>query len=1306
MQNIMPIQHNEILKDIIQEMKSTGEYSSKNIAHLSSIIENILSQKNNSDEHHLDIEHLKQHITEEYEIIHDYSAIQDQIKNFDRKTNGASKEIKSLLQFLTDKNFFFLGAHSSLINQSFQANENHISGIFKFQKNNETLQKISTFLDLLQPNSLQKIPVLSPYHRKTPLIICKLISEDIQLILVGLFTRKFYNLLPLQDHYLHKFIPQDKHLDFQHLKSDYEKDIEDLFYSFPNDEFILSEARHILQKTKKLIIEQKAFTVVHLRSSFTDEFYITFKKDHFKDSALEKFTSHIAKKYDSILGIQKINGHKYDLIQITCYQQDKPETFSKKIKECIEEDLYTWDEKVKKTLKKNELDTSQLQIFSEKYKLFFTPAQAFQHLSIISDLQNNDSQTYVNIEIHSNETFSIEIVHKTQIFNLSEVIPFLDNFKIQVVSENNFDIHLKEKVFFIQKFNCVSKYLNFDNLDIFKETLLLCLEKEYPRDPLNALTLTASLNHRSIQALRAYIHYLLQINNTLSLSQAYQNCLIYPETTQLLMEIFDLRFCNENSQREKIICKKLKSFHDFIKNCKSKPSVQFFESLREVILSTVRTNILLNKDYISFKIRTSELNIKKNQSILFEIFVFNHLMEGIHLRADKVSRGGLRWSDRYSDYRDEIYDLVQAQTVKNAIIVPSGSKGGFVSKRYEQLKSQGASKETLSFEMVRCYTTFISGLLDITDNYSPHSNQAYHPHNIICYDELDPYLVVAADKGTAHLSDTANKIAAEYNFWLGDAFASGGKNGFSHKELAITSRGAWSSLLEHMNTQNISFDDTPTFIGVGDMSGDVFGNGMLLSDKIQLIAAFDHRHIFIDPNPNPEQSHKERQRLFNLPVSSWDDYDKTILSKGGCIISRDASSITLNNKIRKLFHFPQDQKTTTPDELIQHILKCECDCIWFGGIGTYIKASHESNSDIADSMTHALRVNADQVQAKIIVEGANLAVTREGRREFNKRGGSINTDGFDNSAGVNCSDHEVNFKLLFNVSKLNESIDIHQFEKAICEKIVNENGKLNKLCSAFFNDENKNHQNLTDYHHLFEGTLFTNYYTSLDDTPKCIQELTRPDLCVLIANAYIYIKKELICLFNTDEKMVAHKYIDILKKYFSLSDDKNFAYSKHQLCTNIIALEIAHKILQNLGPIESMYFAKHKNMFKNFEELDTFLSHMSSLENLGINSFVEFSTHMEILSTHNLLSVKDINVVDNIFSMSNNTYPIFLRQLLKSFTYYTCQTLDDRYVKYILLKEVIQKIQFIDVLTISPNTTNSLRVNEFNFNVVREFCNS
>lgn len=391
---------------------------------------------------------------------------------------------------------------------------------------------------------------------------------------------------------------------------------------------------------------------------------------------------------------------------------------------------------------------------------------------------------------------------------------------------------------------------------------------------------------------------------------------------------------------------------------------------------------------------------------MFEIFVYSPRVEGVHLRGGAVARGGLRWSERPEDFRTEVLGLVKAQRVKNAVIVPVGSKGGFVAK---QLPDSG--REEIQAEVVACYRLFISGLLDVTDNII--NDRIVPPPDVIRADSDDPYLVVAADKGTATFSDIANGISEEYEFWLGDAFASGGSAGYDHKKMGITARGAWESVKRHFreigkDTQSQDF----TVVGIGDMGGDVFGNGMLLSNHIRLVAAFNHMHIFVDPNPNAKSSFEERQRLFNLPRSSWSDYNPKLISKGGGIYERSAKSIKLSSQAKAALSAERD--TYTPDELINVILKSEVELLWNGGIGTYVKASSESDQDAQDRNNDSLRVDADQLRVKVIGEGGNLGMTQLARIEFNQKGGLCYTDAIDNSAGVDTSDHEVNIKILLN----------------------------------------------------------------------------------------------------------------------------------------------------------------------------------------------------------------------------------------------------------------------------------------------------
>ncbi|MDY6874566.1 MAG: NAD-glutamate dehydrogenase, partial [Chloroflexota bacterium] len=388
----------------------------------------------------------------------------------------------------------------------------------------------------------------------------------------------------------------------------------------------------------------------------------------------------------------------------------------------------------------------------------------------------------------------------------------------------------------------------------------------------------------------------------------------------------------------------------------------------------------------------------------FEIFVYSPQTEGIHLRGDKVARGGIRWSDRQEDFRTEVFGLMKAQMVKNAVIIPVGAKGGFIVK--QSLRELG--RDEINQRVISCYKTFIRGLLDLTDNLV--DDKPVPPPRVVCHDEPDPYLVVAADKGTASFSDTANAISREYNFWLDDAFASGGSTGYDHKKMGITARGAWESVKRHFREIGKDIQQEAfTVAGIGDMAGDVFGNGMLLSRQIRLIAAFNHKEIFLDPDPDTESGFRERERLFNLPHSNWSDYDPALISKGGGVYSRSAKSIPLSEPVRKALQV--EASSLTPNELITAILKTPVELFWNGGIGTFVKASNETHDDADDRVNDALRINADELRCQVVGEGGNLGLTQRARIEFARQGGRVNTDFIDNSGGVDCSDHEVNIKI-------------------------------------------------------------------------------------------------------------------------------------------------------------------------------------------------------------------------------------------------------------------------------------------------------
>ncbi|MGI9493736.1 MAG: NAD-glutamate dehydrogenase domain-containing protein, partial [Geminicoccaceae bacterium] len=547
----------------------------------------------------------------------------------------------------------------------------------------------------------------------------------------------------------------------------------------------------------------------------------------------------------------------------------------------------------------------------------------------------------------------------------------------------------------------------------FQETFKGIWQGDIENDGFNQLVLHANLTCRQIVVLRAYCKYLLQID--IPFSQAYMEHTLAsnPTLTGLLAELFDVRFdpdqVQDREQRMTALEAKIREGLEAVSNLDEDRILRRYMRL---ILATLRTNHyqpLLDgsdfKPYLSLKIDPAAVPEMPLPRPAFEIFVYSPRTEGVHLRGGRVARGGLRWSDRREDFRTEVLGLMKAQMVKNGVIVPVGAKGGFVVKR----PPRDGDRTALQSEVVACYRTLISGMLDLTDNRVADGIES--PQSVIRYDGEDPYLVVAADKGTATFSDIANEISLAKGHWLGDAFASGGSVGYDHKKMGITAKGAWESVKRHFIELGKDCQEEPfTTIGIGDMSGDVFGNGMLLSTQTRLIAAFDHRHIFIDPDPDIEASFAERQRLFDLPRSSWNDYDRSKISAGGGVFPRTLKSIKLTPEIRSALDV--DAEKLTPHELIRAILLAPIELFWNGGIGTYVKSSDQRHADAFDRSNDPVRVNGNELRCKIVGEGGNLGLTQKGRIEFAENGGRINTDFIDNSAGVDCSDHEVNIKIL------------------------------------------------------------------------------------------------------------------------------------------------------------------------------------------------------------------------------------------------------------------------------------------------------
>jgi glutamate dehydrogenase len=668
----------------------------------------------------------------------------------------------------------------------------------------------------------------------------------------------------------------------------------------------------------------------------------------------------------------------------------------------------------------------------ENYKADVTPAAAVEDLAEVLRLQELSRPFAMRFSIVPNGRVSLRIFRLSPV-TLSDVLPQLQHMGLEVVDEHPYEFRGATGPFWIYDFGLRrpggttpqeppahgglrAPHTPAEAVRAEFEAALTALWLDRTEDDaFNGLVIDAGLNWRQAVLLRAYARYLRQVGVRFSQDYLQRVLRSNPAITRLLVRLFESRFDpamqSGAAERCEAIAEELRGALDEVV---SLDHDRILRSYLALIEATLRTNYFQRQGtgedlppYLVLKLAPERVPAVPAPRPKFEIFVYSPRFEAVHLRFGQVARGGLRWSERPEDFRTEVLGLVKAQEVKNSVIVPSGAKGGFVCKRLPA----AADREARAAEILACYRMFISAMLDITDNIV--GDQVVTPRAVVRQDGDDPYLVVAADKGTATFSDVANEIAGRYGFWLGDAFASGGSEGYDHKKMGITARGAWESVRWHFSALRLNPDtDDFTVAGIGDMSGDVFGNGMLLSRHIKLVAAFDHRHVFLDPDPDPAASFAERQRLFNLPRSSWADYDPSLISAGGLVCPREAKSVPLSAQARAVLGIDEGTLALSPDELISAILKAPVDLLWNGGIGTYVKASHETHADAGDRSNDAVRIDAPQLRARVVAEGGNLGLTQAARIEYALGGGLVNTDFIDNSAGVDTSDHEVNIKIL------------------------------------------------------------------------------------------------------------------------------------------------------------------------------------------------------------------------------------------------------------------------------------------------------
>jgi glutamate dehydrogenase len=865
----------------------------------------------------------------------------------------------------------------------------------------------------------------------------------------------------------------------------------------------------------------------------------------------------------------------------------------------IAEAALTWTDRLREVLVAREgeaagiaLATRYRRAFPLAYEEDVAPADALADIADLERLRTAPEARRLSLHRPQHQKpgrMHLKIVRIGDPVPISDLLPILENFGLRVIAERPYELAWPEGgTAWIQDFELEHR----DGLAIdigrieqrFKEALEMTWSGDAENDGFNRLLLAADLTAREITVLRAYCRYLLQTGVPFSQAYMERTLAANPAIAAGLVRLFEARLdpagqpaaSRRGRTRGNLSEEIVAQINASLDSVASLDEDRILRAYLGLAQATLRTNFYRRDPaggtlpYLSFKLDPAAIADLPLPRPKFEIFVYSPRVEGVHLRMGYVARGGIRWSDRREDFRTEVLGLMKAQNVKNTLIVPVGAKGGFVPKRLP-----GGGREEIQAEVIACYRTFIRGLLDLTDNIV--GGKVVPPPQVVRRDGDDAYLVVAADKGTATFSDIANSISADYGFWLGDAFASGGSAGYDHKKLAITARGGWECVKRHFRELGVDIQKTPfTAMGIGDMSGDVFGNGMLLSPHIRLQAAFDHRHIFLDPNPDAAVSFAERQRLFDLPRSSWDDYDRGRISKGGGVFARTTKSITLSAEARALLGL--ESATQPPVEIMRAILRLPVDLLWNGGIGTYVKASRESNAEVGDRANDGLRINGRELKAKVVGEGGNLGFTQRGRIEYALAGGRLNTDFIDNSAGVNTSDVEVNLKILLNpivqaggLTGGERNRLLASMSGEVCALVLRNNYLQSQAISTL---ELQARARMSEFQHLIRslersGELnraleFLPADDELTERREAGAGLTRPELAILLAYSKIWLNTHLL-----DSDVPEDPYLSTeLERYFPAPVRRRFARAipRHRLRREIIATAITNSLINRMGP--------------------------------------------------------------------------------------------------------------------------------------------
>lgn len=1124
------------------------------------------------------------------------------------------KEVAEFLHWLTDDGFIFLGhAEWKVIRDEIDGDTpGHTLGMFRSEQPyldtlikecREDAQELLTKGELIH---LSKLRTKSQIHRRSRINHVALleISSNGQISsihsLVGMFTSRALaqesSSVPLIRKKLESLIEAENVYENSY---DY-KTMVNIIDSMPKDEAFRMSTDGLRDLVHSIMgIQNKNDTRVSIRFDAARRgvsILLVLPRDRFNTQVRDKLQSYIESVFRARPGSSEYHldltnrPHARLYFYIPISEGELPTIDLARLEQDIAKLSRTWNNSLEEYLFNSAVYDDPADIwfqfedaFSEDYQALQKIEDAAQDISVIQNLTQSD---YLKVGLGIGAAspqgiYTIIVYQKEHELTLSQTLPVLENAGFEVRHEQSSCVRPRGKrSTFVHRFQVKLKGESTASLAHFDSVvapgLAAVFKEEATNDILNSLMIFAGLSPDIIRLLRSYCNLLWQITEFASRSAIYGCLSGQPWAAEALWKLFDLKFnpVHEASleQRLEQFEEQQAAFAEELRNVSSITNDRILRSLLSLLQNTVRTNFYHRSETVVLKLRSDRIDIMPHPRPMYEIFVHGHSLQGTHLRSGPIARGGIRWSERPEDFRNEVLGLMKTQKVKNALIVPEGAKGGFV------VNSLPADPKEIKTTVESAYRTYIRSLLSISDNRV--NGEIVHPPRCVVFDGDDPYFVVAADKGTATFSDVANRIAVEeFNFWLGDAFASGGSNGYDHKLYGITARGAWESVIRHFKDINLNYETRPfTVVGIGDMSGDVFGNGLLYSRNIKLLGAFNHRHVFLDPDPDPELSFQERERLFKTPGSQWSDYNHQLISSGGGVFGRFDKEINLSEEVRIALSIPAAvPATVNGEELIALIMKAEVDLLWNGGIGTYVKSKAENNAEVNDGTNDRVRINASELRARVIGEGGNLGFTQRARIEYANQGGCINTDAIDNSGGVDLSDHEVNLKILFTELMRQEKITFEERNQllldiapSVVDDVLNHNKNHAFLLTV---GHQRSRRNVAYFRSLISEVSRLGFIDRQLEFLPSDEELaeklskgsglTRPELAICLGSVKMFMKATLMNSELPRDPLLKSFLLD----YFPVELQKRYSEEilRHPLAHQIISTQLSNTLVDNGG---------------------------------------------------------------------------------------------------------------------------------------------